>query len=767
MCARQSAGSAMRPIAQIIDEAIAAFRAGALDDAAALAEAALRGQPRNVLALRLAADIALARQDAAAAAALLKKAVKLAPADGQLHGSLALALQQTDALVEARVHHQRATALCPDDPAVLANRALFDLEQGDTAGALSGLLRAHARAPDQPRIALALANALAGANRLSEAERLLAQTQQRFPGLHEIRVNRADLQIRLKRFDAAEQLLRGVLAERPELVALHLNLALALEGGGRCDEAVAHCRQAIAAMPDLVDAHNGLANALRAAGRNDEAIGSYRDALARDASRPELHCNLGRLLLDCNRCDEAEVAFRAALAVGPEFVPAWAGLAEALAGLCRMDDALAAWREAARLSPGYAERQGAPLLLLSYGSRLSPHAVRAEHEAWAAATLASASLCALPRRASPSVPERRLRVGYVSPDFYQHPVAFFIEPVLAAHERARIEVHAYFTGSRRDAVTERLRGAVEHWHDVAALDDGDLFACIAADEIDVLIDLAGHTQEGRLPVFALKPAAVQVTWIGYPTTTGLRQIDYRITDAVADPPGESDAHCVEALWRLAPVFCCYRPEPAPLPPRAPSGTPITFGCYNNPKKLSDATLQAWSRVLARVPDARLALKGVGLEHAGPRAALQARLRAHGVDPARVDIRGWHTSREEHLASYGAIDITLDPFPYNGTTTTLESLWMGVPVITLAGDRHVARVGATLLAGAGLPELVAIGVDEYVDRVVALAEDRERLAALHRSVRDRLERSPLLDAVAFTRRLEAAYREMYAHAARPA
>ena len=751
----------MRPLAQTLDQAIAAFRAGALDDAAALVDTVLRAQPRNPLSLRLAADIASARGDPLAAIASLRKAVKLAPADGQLHATLALALQQTGQLDEARVHHQRAVAIRPQDPAILANRAMFLAAQGEAAAAIAGLRRAVELAPEQPGMAIALAGVLGAASRSHEAERVLASAEARFPAVHEIQVNRAEVLARIGRHDEAERLLRAVIAARPDFPLLYLNLAVSLEGAGRFAEAVQAYEQVLAAQPDLFEAHQGLANALRGAGREDDAIAMYRRALALDANRPEVHCSLGQMLFVQHRYDEAAQVFQAACAADARRVLAWAGLGDSLSALSRMEEAAEAYRNAAALAGDDIRQQGRLLLNFFYASSLSPERIRAEHERWARAATraAEATLCALPAKAAARPRATRLRIGYLSPDVCAHSVAFFFEPVLARHDRESFEVHCFSTGPQRDAVTQRLRALAEHWHDVHALDDADLFAVIARADLDILVDLAGHTLDARPGVLAMRPAPLQVTWLGYPGTTGLAQVDYRFSDAIADPPGTADAHCVERLWRLDPVFCCYLPEPQPLPQRCAQRAGVTFGCYNNPRKLSDRVIDVWSRLLVAVPDARLVLKGHGFEHEGPRAAVLGRFAACGADPQRIDLRPQQPARAAHLASYADIDIALDPFPYNGTTTTMEALWMGVPVVALAGDRHAARVSATLLHAAGFPELIASSESGYVEIACALASDRERRQHLHARLRPALERSPLLDHAGFVRGLEAAYRQM--------
>ena len=358
---------------------------------------------------------------------------------------------------------------------------------------------------------------------------------------------------------------------------------------------------------------------------------------------------------------------------------------------------------------------------------------------------------------------RRLKIGYVSPDFRGHSVAYFVEPLLKGHDRQAVEVFCYAEVTRPDTVTAHLQGLVDHWLVTVGLSDEELAERIRADGIDILVDLAGHTANNRLRVFARKPAPVQVTWLGYPNTTGLEAIDYRLVDAVTDPVGEADAWASETLVRLEGGFLCYgglkdAPEPT-VPPCLKTGT-VTFGSFNNPAKVSAATFDAWATLLSRLPQARLLLKGKPFADAATRALFLARLGERGVAAERVELVAWLPGTAAHLALYHRVDIALDPFPYNGTTTTCEALWMGVPVVTLRGDRHAGRVGASLLSQIGLTDLIANSVEEYVEIALALARNPGRLDDLRRALRPRMAASPLCDGRAFARKMEAAFRTMW-------
>jgi protein O-GlcNAc transferase len=339
-----------------------------------------------------------------------------------------------------------------------------------------------------------------------------------------------------------------------------------------------------------------------------------------------------------------------------------------------------------------------------------------------------------------------------------------VEPLLRGHDRQKVEVFCYAEVTRPDSFTARLQGLADHWRVTVGLSDQRLAERIRTDGIDILVDLAGHTAGNRLPVFARKPAPVRVTWLGYPNTTGLKAIDYRLVDAVTDPDGEADAWASETLVRLEDGFVCYRglrdgPELTP-PPCLKTGT-VTFGSFNNPAKVSTATFDAWAKLLSRLPQARLLLKGMWFADASTCALFLARLGERGVAADRVELVTWLPAAE-HLALYHRVDIALDPFPYNGTTTTCEALWMGVPVITLRGHRHAGRVGASLLTRIGLTDLIAHSIEEYVEIAVALAGNSGRLDDLRRALRPRMAASTICDERAFACKMEAAFRSMWQH-----
>ena len=563
------------------------------------------------------------------------------------------------------------------------------------------------------------------------------------------------------RLDEAIAAFRQAIRLKPDLAEAHSGLGDALAAQGKLDEAISACRQAIRAKPDLAAAHSSLGNTLAAQGKLDEAIPAYRQAIRIKPEFAEANSNLGNALAQQGKLEEALAAYRRAIRIKPDYAEALVNLANVLREQGNLDEAIAAYRQAISIKPDFFQAFSNLLFSLNYHDKLTAEHLFAAHREWGERYGRP-----LPRPSAYTNNHdatRRLRIGYVSADFCQHSVAYFLEPLLKGHDQQAVEVFCYAGVRFPDAVTAHLRGLSDHWLMTVGLSDEELAGHIRSDRIDVLVDLAGHTANHRLLVFARKPAPIQVTWLGYPNTTGLQAIDYRLVDAVTDPVGEADALASEALMRLESGFLCYgaskgAPEPT-APPYLQTGA-VTFGSFNNPAKISAATVDTWATLLTRLPTARLLLKGKPFADAATRALFLARFGERGVAAERFELVAWLPGVATHLAAYHRVDIALDPFPYNGTTTTCEALWMGVPVVALRGDRHSGRVGASLLNQIGLPDLIANSVDEYVQIALELASNAQRLDDLRCSLRARVAASPLCDERAFARKMEAAYRTMW-------
>ena len=569
-------------------------------------------------------------------------------------------------------------------------------------------------------------------------------------------------------FDKAEQLYNQVLSVLPNHGDALCCLGLLRFQTGDAPTAIDLLRKATFTRPMQAKFFYNLGKVHQTLGDIPEAMTAYQRAIDIDARQPQAHCNLANALQLKGDLDAALQQFQRAMLACPT-----SPLLRTMY-LCALNYASASDRQAIFAAHiKFADIFEAPLRprVKMAGANLpskntaqhsvSDHALQSDG---APDKLNNSAISNSPTGAdAPIAKQRPLRIGYFSPDFKQHSVTHFIEPVLAAHDKSKFEVFCYSNNLMADEVTQRIQNACAHWRVIADQSDEVVAKQIREDGIDILVDLAGHTPQNRLLVFARKPAPVQATWIGYPNTTGLTTMDYRITDAFADPVGDSDQFHTEKLIRLPECFSCFEapresPQVGALPALATGH--ITFGSFNNPLKFTPAVIEQWSHILKRVPNSRLVLKYQGLDSAFMSALLREKFGAQGIATQRLDIFGKDVSQLDHMNRYNQIDIGLDPFPYNGTTTTCDALWMGVPVITLAGRSHVGRVGVSQLTNIGLPELIGHNEDDYVDIAVALANALPRLAALRSGLRERLRASPLMDAPRFTRNLEAAYREMF-------
>lgn len=510
------------------------------------------------------------------------------------------------------------------------------------------------------------------------------------------------------------------------------------------------------AHPGHLSAAFALGIVLSDQGRWAEAEDVFHTITRLDPGHADAHHARGDMLKHLGCPTEGILCQARALGSRADFPQAWAALGAALTDCGRLEEALAAYRRSLDLAADPAVHSA-----LCHALCLMPAVTREdldrEHRAW------NGRYAEMPPfiHANRPDPARRLRIGYVSADFRDHAVARFVEPVLASHDRAGFEVFGYATGPLIDAVTMRLMGLADHWRDVHGLPCEAVAQRIRDDGIDILVDLGGHGRLNNLPVFAKKPAPVQVTWLGYPESTGLPAMDGKITDAVVCPEGERFA--TEAPLRLPRGFHCYRPPadaPAVTPPPRSTNGFVTFGAFHPAAKVGPPVVAAWAAILRRVPGSRLRLKTAAFADAVVRDRYRAMFAVAGIAGNRLDLLSRTETTAAHLAAhlmeYGAVDIALDAFPCNGTTTTCEALWMGVPVITLAGDRPAGRMSASLLHQIGLDEFVAKDIGDYIDLACTVAHDHD-LEGLRAGLRPRIATSTLGDATAFTHDLEEALR----------
>jgi protein O-GlcNAc transferase len=548
----------------------------------------------------------------------------------------------------------------------------------------------------------------------------------------------------------------------PQYANSHSNLGTALQGKGHLNEAIDAYQKALEINPQYADAYFNLGTAFRAKGQHDEAVTAYQKALQFDPEFVEAYNNLGADCRDRGALHEALGYFQKVLQLRPTFAEAHVNIGNVLVDQGRPDDAEAYFRRALQHRGGFHECYSNLLLSMNYNTRYDPKNVYLEHLAFAK-QFAEPMSSHIPRHDNERTPDRRLKIGYVSPNFRRHSVNYFIEPILSAHDHAGYEVFCYSDVLTPDDVTRRIQAYPLHWRDIAGMSDEQVSLLIREDMVDILIDLAGHTERNRMLLFARKPAPIQVSWIGYPNTTGLKTIDYRIVDSYTDPPGTTEQFNTERLVRMPESFLCYlpaqgSPEPGSLPCK--ENGYITFGSFNIIAKVTPEVVTIWSRVLKKVPGSKLLLKAKSLFDTDAREYLYALFAQQGIAGEQLIFVHHIASHKEHLGMLNTVDIGLDTFPYNGTTTTCEALWMGVPVVTLAGDRHASRVGTSILTNVGLPELIAKTLEEYVEIAVRLANEIKKLQSLRGNLREMLRRSPLCNAGKFITDLEDLYRRMW-------
>lgn len=538
---------------------------------------------------------------------------------------------------------------------------------------------------------------------------------------------------------------------QPDDAQAHANLGLIYMSLRQLPEADASLTHAIALNPSAADTYTNLGNVRRDQNRNEEAEICYRRAIALDPKQGVAHANLGIVLLERGIFREAEASLRTALALEPNNATTLGGLATVLAKLGLLGEAEACARRSIEIDPDNIFAYDMLLFLFNY-----THTDKAKE----ARELAQRYGDIMPRKVGPRYTEwrcepapQRLKVGLVSGDLNSHPVGYFTETLLRHLDPARVEIVVYSNMPERkhDATTAALRPLVSNWYSIQFAKNTDAAAQIHADGIHVLIDLSGHTTDNRLPIFAMKPAPVQATWLGYFATTGIAEIDYFIGDPWLCPP-EEEGDFTETIWRLPATWLCFTPPTpdipvAPLP--AQTNGYVTFGCFNNLNKMNDAVVALWSEVLKQVPSSKLLLKAPQFVDDHARTEAQRRFAAHGIASERLLLEGPET-RSDYLTAYGKVDICLDPFPYPGGTTSVESLWMGVPVLTLHGNRFLSHLGESIAHNAGLSDWIAADTSDYVTKAVHFSNDLPALAALRSRMRERMRASPLLDAPRFAR-----------------
>jgi protein O-GlcNAc transferase len=749
-------------VADIFGLALQNHQAGNLGQAEQLYRQVLQAEPRHADSHHLLGVLAYQTGRHEMAVTSIRQALSLNPLAGLYFCNLGLALEALGKPAEAQASFQQAIRFQPDYAEAHCNLANSMLRQGRREEAATHYKQALQLKSDYAEAHCGLGVALGDLGRLDEAVDHLRQALRLQPNYADAHNNVAKPLIAQGKIDEAIAHWRQAIRIRPNFAEPHNNLGNTLLQQDKLQESEASYREALRINPLLTAAHHGLGNALERQDKLDEAIGCYRQALRLSPNLGEAWNNLANTLTRQFKIEEAIDCYRQALRLKPDYAEAFYNLGNAFCKQGSPEQALTSFHQALRLEPDLAKAQSNVLFCLNYHPDANPDAVFAEHRRWGekreSIHRAERELhCS--QHAQGNNPDRRLRIGYISPDLRFHPLTRYIEPVLAHHDKAKVEVFCYAEVQKPDAVTSRLQRFASGWRSTCSLTDSQVAERIRGDKIDILIDLAGHTADNRLGVLACKPAPVQATWLGYMNTTGLCTVDYRLTDDVLDPPGQPVCD-TEELLRLPGGMCCFAP-PEDAPPVSPLPAlrrgHLVFGSLHNPFKLNVQVFDLWSRVLKAVPTAKLLMF-----HDFLLGTAQDRIRRlfaeRGISSDRLDLRQGSCA-PGYLGVYDQVDISLDPFPCTGGVTTCESLWMGVPVVSLCGVRPAGRNSAAILARVGLGEWAVPAPEEYISLAARQVDELDRLADLRSQLRDRM-RLTLCDAERFTRDLEDAYRTMW-------
>ena len=776
----------------------AAMRAqaeGRLDEALALLTEVTGAAPNDPNAMLCTGMTYYFKKDFPKAREWLEKAHAAHLDEGAYYINIGLLNDAEGKLDAALECHRKAIALLPQQHQGHYNLGLTLAKMGRFKEAIDAYTAALRLSPQDSVIVRHLAESLLADGRTEEAMRQFTQYINLCPDKCEAWTFLADIYRQRKDFRTSGEYYEKALAENPRSHNTHYRYACMLRDANQLGAALPHFRQAYEIMPDnlgyicdlgYVTASSGdrqtaaelVEKAIKIAPTNYHpyvlkgfvwlrknnavAIAAFDKAMELN---PDAECEVIGLkalaLHFTGMVQDAEVCFKRAIALTPDNADHYLNYANTLMAQARIPECLENLAQSIRIRPNYHYAMSNVLLYSHYTPQANREYFRQlsrDYDKQFARPLMPADNVF----ANPKEPERKLRVGFVSCDFRTHSVAYFVEPLLRSHDRDKFEFFCYSANQNNDKYTELLQGYVENWRDILPLSDAEAADRVRQDGIDILVDLGGHTSNHRLLLFAHKPAPVQVSWLGFPDTTGLSAIDYRISDAITDPPA-FDCYSSEKVVRLPGGFHCYCPfpnAPAIVPlPQEQTGY-VTFGSFNNYAKTSTEIASLWVKILNAVPGSKLMLKSLSLADEQVRAAVGERFAKLGLDPERIIACKRTPSIYEHLAMYNQVDIALDTWPYNGTTTTFEALWMGAPLMTLIGETHASRVGASLLINFGLQDLICQSPEEYMAKTIAFAQQPEALRKTRVMMRTRMLHSPLLSEEWFTLKFEAALRGMW-------
>ena len=747
--------SSAKTIDQTFELAKERHLAGDLSAAQELYDRVLAEQPGNAAVLYRIGLLEMQQGRYVEAAGWVERAIGLTPEDSRFYLGLGQILSELKRFGEAAGAYRKVIALGKGSADVNFALGLALQSQGDLAGAIGAYRDA---LKIQPDLAIALTNlgaALQGVGRFDEAVEPLTAAVRIEPGAAQHYVNLGAVFCQQRKFSEAVGVLRRALELNPNFPEAAFNLGNALGGLGQLQDAASAYRKAITLNPKYADAYNNLGVVCKELGEFKASAAAFDAAINVQPGFVPAYNNAGSLLRTLGRFDEAETVLRKPIELGVKSAAIFNNLAGVLKDGGALDEAIDCYRRALELNPNGVDIHSNLAYTLSFAATEGRLALE-ECQRWNDRHAVALRPKFQKYENDPSA-NRRLRIGYVSGDFRDHCQTLFTVPLLSHHDHKNFEIFCYASIERPDEYTKRLAGYADVWRDVRVLSDGEIAELIRRDRIDILVDLGMHMATSRPLVFARAPAPVQIAWLAYPGTTGISTIGYRLTDPRLDPAGFDEQYTEESI-RLPDSFWCYdslsQEQINPLP--AMRNGFVTFGCLNNPCKLTDQTLRMWNGVMKGVPSARLLLMA---PPGRSRQRLSDRLAKHGIAAERVSFEQFRP-RAQYLQTYHQIDLGLDTFPYNGHTTSLDSFWMGVPVVTRVGQTAVGRGGLSQLHNLGLTELAAESDERFVEITVALANDLPRLAQLRETLRQRMERSPLMDGEKFARNIEAVYRRLW-------
>jgi len=660
--------------------------------------------------------------------------------------------QGQDMIARAIVLHPRVS-LFHFDPALVLN-AIAGL--ANPVAAYQEFLRLE---PDDVAGHDGLAISLARQGQVEAAVALLSGAMVAGEGSAETYNNLGRILRLQNRFDEALLQVEKALTLDDGFAEAYLNRGSIMRSLGKQEAAVEDIRRALQIKPDYSEALDCLAYLLKEMGCTDEAVHCYKKLCQLRPDSADALVNLGMAYDQSNRLARAEDYYRQAIALDPRHAGARNNLANVLKNQLRFEEAAEQYRAALQLKPDFSEAHSNLLFLLSYNVLCGPEAMLEEHRRWDQLHGVKGRKNTLRHDMGKNrVTKKKLRVGYVSPDFRAHSVSYFFEPIAKGYDRQTMEIYCYAEIPKPDAVTERLQSLVDGWRSTVGCSDEQVARQIYQDGIDVLVDLTGHTANNRLKIFTYQPAPVQLTYMGYFTTTGLQAMDFWVSDRTLHPEDTIELS-VERIYHLPRCFVAYEPYADAPDVVLRQGQDVVFGSFNELSKIAPRSIKVWSEILHALPSSRLLLKARQLSDEKERDRLLASFASWGITPERLILRSLTSGLREHLAVYGEVDITLDTMPRTGFTTTTEALWMGVPVITLPGERFIERVSASMLEAIGMDDWVANSEEDYIAKAVALAQDPAARAELRRTQRARMAASPLCDGVDLAQHLEQAYREL--------